>query len=135
MATFSASVASNGRIVISRDNLPGKPAFRLDLSVNEGEKLTSLLGTVLSTSSVDRGELPDHLTGTPFVVRFFPKDNGMALERTDIKGSLPFRMRETDELIRVVQMGVAMAVNQIQRQGPARPRTHEGNFLAGNEVF
>lgn len=129
-AIFEASVTPQGQVRVTRKNLGNKPPFVFELSSNEGDRATSLINTALRMGDID--PLPDHITNSPFVVRFFPR-SGCALERTDNRSSIPFRPREGDELIRIIQQGVAMAINWRQRQGPA-PAASVGSYLAANEV-
>lgn len=82
----------------------------------EVEKATSIVGSALSMSGLPH---PEYITNSPFVVRFFA-ERKMALERSDQKGSLPFRIHEGDELIKVIRLGLGMALNE-RTQGRALP--------------
>jgi hypothetical protein len=105
--------ATAERVTVTR-----KKDFTLSMSQAEVEKATQILGIALSMSSHDT--VPDHITGSPFVVRFF--DNDMyALERNDDKGSIPFRGSEGDELIRCLHDALAMAINEQTVGRGARP--------------
>lgn len=83
--------------------------FSIRLSPAEVDRATSLVGTVLGMEKMEA--LPDHIKGTPFVVRFF-EDNKMALERTDMKGSIPFTWAEADDLILALHDGKKIAINE-----------------------
>lgn len=83
--------------------------FSLKLSPAEVDKATGLVGTALSMETLEA--LPDHITGTPFVVRFF-EDDRLALERTDNKGSIPFTWAEADDLILSLYDGKKIAINE-----------------------
>lgn len=110
-ATFSAS-SHQGLILIQRNNVD----FKITLSPAETDKATGLIASVLSMQGLSHA--PDRITHTPFVIRFFP-DNKYALERVDREGSLPFRIKEADELIKVVRMGRDICINdQIHGKAP-----------------
>lgn len=80
----------------------------LNLSANEVDKATNIIGIALSMENLDA--VPSHITNSPFVVRFFEGDM-LALERIDAKGSLPFKFMEGDELIVTLQQARAISVN------------------------
>lgn len=83
--------------------------FVLRLVPAEVDKATSLLGIALGMETLDA--LPDHITGSPFVIRFF-EDDRLALERADAKGSIPFTWAEADELILALHDGKKLAINE-----------------------
>jgi len=83
--------------------------FAIKLSPAEVDRATGLVGTALSMETLEA--LPDHITGTPFVVRFF-EDDRLALERTDNKGSIPFTWAEADDLILSLHDGKKLAINE-----------------------
>ena len=113
MSVFSPET-ERGRAVVQRDREDGPP-FKINMSPREGDKATHVVGLALSMSELERK--PPHITNTPFVVRFYP-DQVYALERTDIKGSMPFRLGEGDDLIKAIQMAVSKTLNE-QLQGRA----------------
>lgn len=118
-AIFRASVDNNRAVVIERDGLPGRSGFRLTMTPSEADKAATLVSFVPGAEQT--GALPDFIENSPFVVRFFPRNEGCALERQDIGGSIPFRANEADDLIKTLRIGRDMAVNAQQLQGPARP--------------
>jgi hypothetical protein len=83
--------------------------FVIRLSPAEVDKATHLVGVALGMETMDA--LPDHISGTPFVIRFF-EDDRLALERTDNKGSVPFTWAEADDLILALHDGKKIAVNE-----------------------
>ena len=107
-ANFVAST-HQGLIIIERDAPGANGKFRLELSPSEADKATQVVG--LALSMVQLTNVPPFITNTPFVVRFFPHQ-AFALERKDSSGSMPFRMREGDELIQVIQMGLGICLNE-----------------------
>jgi len=104
----------------------------LDFSPAEAAKMSATVGMVLSM--LDQPTLPPHIVNSPFVVRFFPK-KVFALERNDIPGSIPFRAKEGDELIRVIDIGLGICLNE-QTLGRAVPAgTTTVSDMASNESF
>jgi len=83
--------------------------FSLKLTPSEVNKATELIGDALRMETMD--SLPDHITNTPFVIRFF-EDNKLALERRDEEGSIPFDWNEADELIVTFGDGLKIALNE-----------------------
>ncbi len=81
----------------------------LEFSPAEVDKATHLIGIGLSMKSM--AVLPDHITGTPFVLRFF-EDDFLRLERTDTKSTIKFRWGEGDELILALQAALAKAKDE-----------------------
>lgn len=118
-AIFRASVDNNRAVVIERDGLPGRSGFRLTMTPSEADKAAALISFVPGADQA--ASLPDYLESSPFVIRIFPRNEGFALERQDIGGSIPFRANESDDLINTLRIGRDMAVNAQQLQGPARP--------------
>jgi hypothetical protein len=90
-------------ITISREE------FSMRLTPAEVDKATRLLGITLGMENMDT--LPDHITNTPFVVRFFENDK-LALERLDADGSIPFAWNEADDLITTLNDGLKIAINE-----------------------
>jgi len=119
LANFVAST-HQGLITIRRS----EGDFQIDLSPGEADKATKVVG--LALSMIEWNTVPPHIFNTPFVVRFFP-NQAFALERTDVKGSIPFRIREGDELIKVIQMGLGICLNEqthgrvVPSMAPAMP--------------
>lgn len=83
--------------------------FSIKFTPAEVNKATQLLGIALGMETMDA--LPDHITNNPFVIRFF-EDDKLALERSDVKGSIPFNWDETDELIVTINDGLKIAINE-----------------------
>jgi len=131
-AIFTATVVNN-RGIVSRNNLEGKPPFRLEFAPAEGEKATYLIGVVLSLGRMYA--YPEFIENAPFVVRFFNNPPGFALERADTKGSMPFRFEEADELIRVIRQAVDMGIDSQRLQGPARPASGNPMGYIADEVM
>ena len=90
---------------------------QLSFAPSETAAATHIVGLALSMVNLDR--IPDHIKNTPFVVRFFP-GSVFALERVDQEGSIPFRLAEGDELIRVLRMAKDICLNE-QTHGRAIP--------------
>jgi hypothetical protein len=109
---FVASTYQN-RVVIERED--GK--FKLEMSPSEVKAATHVVG--LALSMIDLDNVPSNIKNTPFVVRFF-ENGAFALERTDTSGSMPFRVREGDDLIKSINMGLGICLNE-QTQGRAIP--------------
>lgn len=82
---------------------------QIELSPAEVDKATELIGIALGMEDLDA--LPDHITGSPFVVRFFEEDF-LRFEREDGVGSVRFAWEEGDELITTLHMARDMAVNE-----------------------
>jgi hypothetical protein len=81
----------------------------IDFSPAEAAKASQSVAIVLSMRELKT--VPDHILNSPFAVRVFPK-NVYALERTDQGGSLPFRAKEGDELIRIIDLGLGLCLNE-----------------------
>jgi hypothetical protein len=120
-ATFTASVTGNRDLAIERVHKykTDAPNFRLELAPQEVELATYLVGFTMGLKDMD--SVPDYLENSPMVVRIFPRNEGFALERQDRSGSMPFHVKEADELIRILNQGRDMAINARQQAGPARP--------------
>ena len=129
-AQFVASHTNTNRAVVTRQGLPGKPDFRLEMTPAEAEKATYLVSIAASLGDID--PLPDHLANTPFVVRLFSKPRfAAALEREDRGGSIPFRRNEdSDALIDAIRTAVGMAVNA-QQLGGVAGRSHGVGMRSG----
>lgn len=82
----------------------------------EAARASSLLGIALGMEDMD--VLPDHITGSPFVIRFL-EEGFCRLEREDGNGSVKFLWEEGDELITTIRDAVGMAVNIRTLGGPA----------------
>ena len=97
----------------------------IDFSPAEAAKASQTVSIVLSM--MDLKNVPSHITNTPFVIRIFPK-RVYALERTDRAGSLPFRAKEGDELIKVLDIGLGICLNEqtLGRVVPAGTTTVPG---------
>ena len=104
-----------GRILISRAE--NSASHFVEFAPAEAAKASAIVGLILSTLSHKR--MPEHITSSPFVVRIFPK-GVFALERNDLGGSLPFRANEGDELIRMIDLGLGICLNE-QTQGKVVP--------------
>ena len=113
-AKFVAST-HQGRIFVSRAENSSK--HTVEFSPAEAAKATGIVGTILATLSHKR--MPEYITSSPFVVRIFKK-GVFALERDDLGGSLPFRANEGDELIRTIDMGLGLCLNE-QTHGKVVP--------------
>lgn len=83
--------------------------FSIRLTPAEAEKATRLIGIVLGMETMKT--IPDHVKNSPFIVRFF-EDNNLALERLDLKGSIPFNWDEADDLITTINDGLNIAINE-----------------------
>jgi hypothetical protein len=83
--------------------------FSLRLTPAEVDKATQLVGIALGMETMDT--LPDHITNTPFVVRFF-EDDKLALERLGEPGSIPFDWQEADQFIVALNDGLKIAINE-----------------------
>ncbi len=105
--TFMADT-HQGKVIITRTSKRGQ-VFRVEMSPSEVNKATQIVGIALAT--VEHDALPDHITNTPFVIRFF-KNRVYALERTDFNFSMPFKASEGDELIETLQMAMNMCLNE-----------------------
>jgi len=114
-APTSDFVASShqGKVIITRR----KGKFKIEMSPGETDKATYVVG--LALSMIELPDVPDHIKNTPFVLRFFPKQV-LALERIDSMGSMPFRVNEGDDLIKTIQMGQGICLNE-QTHGRAIP--------------
>ena len=82
----------------------------------EAAKATAILGIALSMEDME--VLPDHITGSPFVVRFLG-EGFCRLEREDGDGSVKFLWEEGDELITTIRDALGMAINVRTLSGPA----------------
>lgn len=107
------ATSHQGKIIITRTN----GDHNIEMSPSEASKATHILGLALSMVEMD--PVPEYITETPFVVRFFPH-RVYALERKDEKGSLPFRLPECDELITTINVGLGICLNE-QTQGRVVP--------------
>ena len=120
-----------GRLIVSRTSSKGE-VFRIEMAPSEAEKATKIVGIALGT--VEHDALPEHITNTPFVLRFF-KNRIYALERQDLNFSLPFKADEGDELIDTIRVALGMCLNE-QTQGKVVPcGTAVTPHLASNESF
>lgn len=115
---FTAST-HQGTITVGRSIVTDgvEKSYKLDFAPAEAAKATEIIGLVLSMLTLKK--VPSHINNSPFVIRFFPKQV-YALERNDASGSLPFRAKEADELIQVIDMGLGICLNE-QTQGRAVP--------------
>ena len=113
-AKFVAST-HQGEITIARAD---QSHLRVTFSPSEAEKASAIVGMILSMVALPK--VPAFIENPPFVVRIFPRQI-YALERQDQKGSLPFRVREGDELIRTIDMGLGICLNE-QTLGRAVPK-------------
>ena len=100
---FTVGTTKDG-LTISQEGQP-----KLTATPAEVDKITRLIGIGLGMETM-KG-LPSHIKHSPFVLRFF-EDNTMRLERTDQEGSLRFSFREGDEIIKVFQSGLAIAIDE-----------------------
>jgi hypothetical protein len=105
-----------GRVIVTRTSKKGE-VFRIEMAPSEVDRATKIVGIALGT--VEHDDLPDHITNTPFVIRFF-KNHVYALERSDLNFSLPFKATEGDELIHTIQIALGMCLNE-QTQGKVVP--------------
>ena len=85
----------------------GQPA--LDLTPADIDKATRLIGIALGMETM-KG-LPSNIKHSPFVLRFF-EDNTLRLERVDQEGSVRFSFREGDEVIRMFQSALDIALDE-----------------------
>lgn len=81
----------------------------LRLTPAEVGRAAQLVGLALGMETME--VLPDHISNKPFVIRFF-EDNKLALERADLKGSIPFAWDEADDLILALKDGLKIAINE-----------------------
>ena len=116
-----------GRVIIRRP----VGEHQIDMAPSEVSKATHIVGLILAM--VDQPRLPDdHISNTPFVVRMLPK-RAYALERVDISGAIPFRAKEGDELIKTLNMGRDICLNE-QIHGRASPAaSYVPQGMAGDE--
>lgn len=105
-----------GRVIVTRTSKKGE-VFSIEMAPSEVEKATEIVGIALGT--INHEALPDHITNTPFVIRFFDH-RVYALERTDLPFSLPFKATEGDELIHTLNLSLGMCINE-QTQGKITP--------------
>lgn len=118
-----------GRVIVTRTAKNGE-VFRIEMAPSEAAKATKIVGIALAT--VEHDALPDHITNTPFVIRFF-KNSVYALERSDLNFSLPFKAIEGDALIESINVALGMCLNE-QTQGKAVPcGTTVNPHMASNE--
>lgn len=132
-ANFTAST-HQGFITVQRSIVTDgvERVFRVNFAPAEAAKASEIVGMVLSMLGLKN--VPSHISNSPFVVRFFPKQT-YALERSDVSGSLPFRAKEADELIQVIDIGLGICLNE-QTQGRVVPvGTSTVPNLASNESF
>ena len=93
---------------------------KLELRPAEVDKATYIIGIALQMETMDA--IPDHITNSPFVIRFF-EDDSLALERSDAKGSVNFKWEEGDDLILAIQSGLKIAVNaKVNKHSRLKPR-------------
>jgi hypothetical protein len=85
------------------------PEDRLELSPSEVSKAIDTVGLALRMETMP--VLPDHITNSPFVIRF-SEDDYLRLERRDKDGSLKFVWREGDDLILAFQSAEKIAINE-----------------------
>ena len=115
MAEFEAT-SHQGKVIISRSSGRG---YRIEMAPSEVSIAKNVIGLVLSMSELNN--VPDKVGNPPFVVRIF-ENHIYALERTDAPGSIPFRMGEGDELLRFLEMGLGICLNE-QTHGRVVPVT------------
>jgi len=119
-----------GRVIVTRTSAKTGEVFRIEMAPSEAQKATKIVGIALST--VEHDALPDHITNTPFVIRFF-KNSVYALERSDLNFSLPFKASEGDSLIEAINVALGMCLNE-QTQGRVVPcGTVTNPFMASDE--
>lgn len=98
---------------------------QITMTPAEASKASYIVGFVLKMRNFKT--VPDHITNTPFVIRFF-NDAIYALERTDKhttkSDSLPFRFHEIDDLLKTIDIGVGICVNE-QTLGKALPASSQ----------
>jgi hypothetical protein len=116
--------ATTEKVIVTRGT-----TFKIELSPAEVAKAVEIIGIALSMTKLE--SVPDHISHSPFVVRFFA-DYGHALERDDISGSIPFRATEGDELIVTLNDALAMAINE--RTVVRAPRG-TGHSIAGDDTY
>lgn len=115
MSNFSFAGTENS-VSVSRAGT----AQKLELRPAEVEKAAQIIGIALSMETLET--IPDHITNTPFVIRFF-EDDVLALERVDAKGSVSFKWGEGDDLILALQSGLKIALNaKVNRHARLKPR-------------
>lgn len=115
-----------GTITVNRPN----SKYYLHMTPGESVKAAEIVGMALS--AYEMSYIPKHITNSPFVIRFF--DNKVfALERTDDSGSIPFRWSEGDELIRVINMGRGICLNEQTHGKALSSGPVQANFLPGDE--
>jgi hypothetical protein len=95
---------------------------KFKLTPAEIRKATNLIGIALGMEDMDW--LPDHISGSPFVIRFL-KEGFLRLEREDSEETLRFRWEEGDELITTLHDALGMAVNIRTLNGPAGAVSHK----------
>ncbi len=128
--TVFTAATHQGRVVVTRTSAKTGEEFRIEMAPSEAEKATKIVGIALAT--VEHDALPEFITNTPFVLRFF-KNRIYALERTDLNCSLPFKAAEGDLLIHTIQMALGMCINE-QTQGKVVPSgTTTSPHMASNE--
>jgi hypothetical protein len=94
----------------------------LQFAPAEAEKATHLLGIALGMESLE--VLPDHIAGTPFVIRFL-EEGFCRIEREDGEGSLRFLWEEGDELIVAIKSALGICINVRTLGGPAGAVGHQ----------
>jgi hypothetical protein len=99
----------------------------IKLSPAEVDMATSLLGIALRMQGMN--PLPDHIKGSPFVIRF-QEDDTLLLERKSEPGSMPFTWGEGDELIVALHDAQKMAINERVVGGAPRGAHAPPPFLA-----
>lgn len=88
----------------------------ITLSAAEIDDATKIVNIALGMEEIE--VLPDHIAGSPFVVRFF-EEGFMRLEREDGVGSVRFAFEEGNDLIETLYMARDMAQNDQALSGPA----------------
>jgi len=101
-----------GAVIVHRTGPTGK-LFRMSMAPSEVARAKQLVN--LALSMIELPAIPEFITNSPFVVRFF--GNGVcALEREDESASIPFRAAEGDKLVNTLEMALGICLNE-QTQG------------------
>lgn len=117
-----------GKAIVTR----GEAKFKIEMTPGETEKATYIVGFALSM--VELPSVPDHIKNTPFVVRFFP-NRVLALERTDSRDSMPFRINEGDDFIKAIRTAHGMCLNEQTHGKAVSPGAVVPEILSGDEPF
>jgi len=105
MPAFKPSANQSNCTVTRYDEI----AETLSLSPAEILKASNIIGLALRMESLPA--LPDHISSSPFVIRFLPTNN-LRLERKDKKGSIRFEWNEGDELINALKAAESISINE-----------------------